>query len=206
MGSNTTNNNNNKQQHSMHYSTYESSSTTNNTTFVQADPSNFRAIVQQLTGSHMTASSSQGGSVRRDGSDGAGFKLHERRQQQGAIRKLEMIELNNNSNSNSNNSNAAHNYNNHHGPLNGHVRVRGGHDVAMVSPVSTLDGLSLGIRSPRTNPRSGSSMSEEEERVVIAEKGFYLHPVSPLSGGSRDFEPRLLPLFPLHSPRDNGQG
>uniref|UniRef100_A0A803LE95 VQ domain-containing protein n=1 Tax=Chenopodium quinoa TaxID=63459 RepID=A0A803LE95_CHEQI len=155
----------------MHYSTYESSSTTNNTTFVQADPSNFRAIVQQLTGSHMTASSSQGGSVRRDGSDGAGFKLHERRQQQGAIRK-----------------------------------VRGGHDVAMVSPVSTLDGLSLGIRSPRTNPRSGSSMSEEEERVVIAEKGFYLHPVSPLSGGSRDFEPRLLPLFPLHSPRDNGQG
>ncbi|XP_021736528.1 VQ motif-containing protein 11-like [Chenopodium quinoa] len=170
----------------MHYSTYESSSTTNNTTFVQADPSNFRAIVQHLTGSHTTASSSQGvapseGMVRM----GPGLSFMRGGSNKVLIRKLEMIKLNHNSN----NSNA-HNNNNHHGPLNGHVRVRGGHDVAMVSPVSTLDGLGLG----------------EEKRVVIAEKGFYLHPVSPLSGGSRDFEPQLLPLFPLHSPRDNGQG
>ncbi|KNA24012.1 hypothetical protein SOVF_019880 [Spinacia oleracea] len=201
--------------------TYESSLTTNNTTtFVQANPSNFRAIVQQLTGSHSAVSSSlQGGAtIQRDVSDvGSSFKLHERRQQQGAIRKLEMIKLSSNNNNNNNNNNyyynnvPSYNYNYHHGPSNGFGRVRGGNEVAMVSPVSTLDGLSLGVGSPspRADPRI--SMSEEAERVVIANKGFYLHPVSPLSGGGggggglRDCEPQLLPLFPLHSPRDGHQ-
>lgn len=46
-----------------------------------------------------------------------------------------------------------------------------------------------------------SSHSSSEEERAIAEKGFYLHP-SPLStprdGGA---EPQLLPLFPLSSPR-----
>lgn len=189
MASNT---NTNTKQPSMHL-TYESSLTTSNTTFVQANTSNFRAIVQQLTGSPSTASSSssQGGPSQRAVSDVASFKLHERRQQQGAIRKLEMIKLNNNDT-----------LSYHHGPLNGVVRPRRGNEVAMISPVSTLDGLGLGVASPSPKTYPRSSMSEEEERVVVAEKGFYLHPVSPLSGGSRDCEPQLLPLFPLHSPRD----
>lgn len=62
--------------------------------------------------------------------------------------------------------------------------------MVMVSPVSPLEYLAA-----RGSPRS------PEERA-IAEKGFYLHP-SPLSTPRGSDPPELLPLFPLHSPRDN---
>ncbi|XP_010691773.2 VQ motif-containing protein 11 [Beta vulgaris subsp. vulgaris] len=192
-----TNSTNTTKQQSMHHisSYHETSSlTTNNTTFVQANPSNFRAIVQHLTGSRSKSGTAKQPVLDVDNTATAAFKLHERRlqQSQGGIKKLDMIKLNDNSPR-------------YHGPINGLIRARGGNEVAMVSPVSTLDGLGLGVGSPspRNGPRSRSSMSEEEERVVIAEKGFYLHPVSPLSCNLRDNEPQLLPLFPLHSPRDN---
>ncbi|GAB4842107.1 hypothetical protein Ancab_012065 [Ancistrocladus abbreviatus] len=161
------------------------STTTNTTTFVQADPSNFRAIVQHLTGAPIHPPPAQKPpysfpspklTLKPNPSDMAGipppaFKLHERRQ---AMRKLEMIELNNNSHGSSSSS------------------------MVMPSPVSPLDNLARGIISPST-PRSPF---EEEEERAIANKGFYLHPVSPLSNTTtpRDAEPRLLPLFPLHSP------
>ncbi|XP_061370475.1 VQ motif-containing protein 4-like [Gastrolobium bilobum] len=48
----------------------------------------------------------------------------------------------------------------------------------------------------KSSPSLGSSSEEDK---AIAEKGFYLHP-SPMST-PRDFEPQLLPLFPVTSPR-----
>ncbi|KAL2936343.1 VQ motif-containing protein 11 [Bienertia sinuspersici] len=188
--------------------TTNNNSSNNNTTFVEANPSNFRAIVQHLTGSHTPASSDGGGGG--DHHQTTSYKLHERRQQQQghAIRKLDMIKLNNNNNNN--NSNDHYYYHNHHGPTNGLIRARGGssnsNDMAMASPVSTLDGLGLGVGSPspRTTRHTTRSSMSEEERVVIAEKGFYLHPVNHLNNGAtRDCKPQLLPLFPLHSPRDD---
>lgn len=65
----------------------------------------------------------------------------------------------------------------------------------IVSPVSTLDLWSHAGRE------STKSVVEEEDKV-IAEKGFYLHS-SPLSKPRGGAEPELLPLFPLHSPREN---
>ncbi|KAK4752937.1 hypothetical protein SAY87_021735 [Trapa incisa] len=49
---------------------------------------------------------------------------------------------------------------------------------------------------------SSSSSSTEEERV-IAEKGFYLHP-SPMNTPRGAEPPQLLPLFPVTSPRVSG--
>lgn len=73
----------------------------------------------------------------------------------------------------------------------------------MVSPVSPLDMFTRGSSSSPRTPHS--PIDEEEEEKAIAEKGFYLHrsPLStPRGGGGGGAEPELLPLFPLHSPRD----
>ncbi|CAO2815224.1 unnamed protein product [Amaranthus hypochondriacus] len=194
--SNSTNNIKLQQHNSMHNS---SSYEPTNTTFVQANPSNFRAIVQHLTGSHSGSSSQPGSGISDVGiRQTTSFKLHERRQhqqqqqhQQGVMRKLEMIKLNESTN--------------YYGPGNGLFRAIGGNEMGqmgMISPNSTLDGLGLWIGSPSPRADLRCSLSEEEERVVIVEKGFYLHPISPLSIASRDCKPQLLPLFPLHSPRD----
>ncbi|XP_055827355.1 VQ motif-containing protein 11 [Solanum dulcamara] len=150
-------------------------SSTPNTTFVQADPSNFRAVVQRLTGATQDSSSVK---LPVTGTGPAGprrpvFKLHERRQ---SARKLEIM-LNNGGSfggpllSPSSPSSAA--------------RKRS----FLASPISPLEILTRG--SPR------SPMEEEEK--AIAEKGFYLHP-SPLSTPRGSEPPELLPLFPLQSP------
>lgn len=160
------------------------------TTFVQAEPSTFRAVVQKLTGATENLLAEKlpvtlparlaGKPATVDmGPRRPAFKLHERRQ---SAKKLE-IKLNKGGAST---------------PLASSARQRGfmgfgGRETAMVSPVSTLDLFARG--SPKT-PRS----SLEEEEKAIAEKGFYLHP-SPLST-PRGSELELLPLFPLQSPRD----
>ncbi|RAL41371.1 hypothetical protein DM860_010165 [Cuscuta australis] len=147
-----------------------------NTTFVQADPSNFRAVVQRLTGAGQDPSAQKLPKVaaRRTSPGEMGprrpaFKLHERRQ---AARKLE-ISL---------------------GRCG--IPVPLSPSAAHPSPVSPLDIAG----TPRT-PRS--PMEVEEERG-IAEKGYYLHP-SPLGGArtGRSEPPELLTLFPLHSPMDH---
>ncbi|XP_019193670.1 PREDICTED: VQ motif-containing protein 4-like [Ipomoea nil] len=51
----------------------------------------------------------------------------------------------------------------------------------------------------KSSPSIMRNSSEEEEKA-IAEKKFYLHP-SPRASTPRDSEPQLLPLFPLTSPR-----
>ncbi|XP_072968716.1 VQ motif-containing protein 4-like [Typha angustifolia] len=160
----------------------------NPTTFIQADASSFKQVVQMLTGSAQTtarhAAPPQPPKKAATGPKKPPFKLYERRS---SLKNLKMISplvptfANSNANS----------------PLK---------PPEILSP-SVLDFPSLVLspvtplipdpfnRSPQPNP----AMSAEDR--AIAEKGFYLHP-SPRST-PRDAEPpRLLPLFPLTSPRD----
>ncbi|XP_058114285.1 VQ motif-containing protein 11-like [Magnolia sinica] len=161
------------------------------TTFVQADPSTFRALVQKLTGADgssphpklpitVTARHSPKPVLADMGPRRHAFKLQERRQN---MRKLEI----------------------NPGPTPRHARSLKG-DMMLVSPVSTLDRLfscsprtptspSLSLSSP--SPSSSSPCWEEER--AIAGKGFYLHPTA--VNAPRSSEPELLPLFPLHSPK-----
>lgn len=189
-----------------------------NTTFVQANPSNFRAVVQKLTGAPPSQDSlSVPKPTRLAGKSNSGemgprrpvFKLHERRLQS-AVRKLE-IKLNNDNGGGSGGglltpveyspSSSSSCYAN---KLKSFSTGFAG-EMIMVSPVSPLELLGRG--SPRTPPYKSSSSPmamEDEEMKGIAEKGFYLHP-SPLStprggGGGAAEPPELLPLFPLHSP------
>lgn len=74
-----------------------------------------------------------------------------------------------------------------------------------LSPVTPLvdpfNNSSSGSGSSPSLGSSSSSSSSEEERA-IAQKGFYLHP-SPMNT-PRGTEPQLLPLFPVTSPRISG--
>ncbi|CAI9766148.1 unnamed protein product [Fraxinus pennsylvanica] len=167
-----------------------------NTTFVQADPSTFRAVVQKLTGTTTldsathkppaaTPSCLAGKPITGEmGPRKPAFKLHERRQ---TARKLE-IKLGSGASSLSmvSPSTTRHQQRNLLG-FNG--------EMVMASPVSQLELFARG--SPRT-PRSPM----EEEEKAIAEKGFYFHP-SPLSTPRGAEPPELLPLFPVQSPGEN---
>ncbi|KAI3463426.1 hypothetical protein Pfo_020089 [Paulownia fortunei] len=159
-----------------------------NTTFVQADPSTFRAVVQRLTGAapEKLAGKPNSGEM---GPRRPAFKLHERRP---TARKLE-IKLNNH-----NNNGGAATTTTLHSPSSSARNHRSflGENTVMASPVSPLEYLAA-----RGSPKTPRSPVEEEERA-IAEKGFYLHP-SPLSTPRGSDPPELLHLFPLHSPRDN---
>ncbi|XP_068643915.1 VQ motif-containing protein 11 [Aristolochia californica] len=149
------------------------------TTFVQADPATFRALVQKLTGSNSSSHPHSPGSARSSSEHPIGprksssFKLHERRQ---SMRKLE-IKL----------SSATSHKN---------IINKGGGANLLVSPVSPLDHLSSFSPKTPTSP----CLTELEEERAIAEKGFYLHP-SLINTPRRGGDPELLPLFPLHSPR-----
>ncbi|KAK4362139.1 hypothetical protein RND71_017380 [Anisodus tanguticus] len=152
-------------------------SSTPNTTFVQADPSNFRAVVQRLTGATQDSSSVK---LPVTGPRRPAFKLHERRQ---SARKLEIM-LNNGGSF----SGPAVGFG--VGPLLSPSSPSSARKRSfLASPISPLEMLTRG--SPR------SPMEEEES--AIAEKGFYLHP-SPLSTPRGSEPPELLPLFPLQSP------
>lgn len=157
------------------------------TTFVQADPSTFRALVQKLTGAtpdtkHPVTVPARPSlrSVSADmGPRRPAFKLQERRQ---SMRKLEIALAT--------------------PPLQYPACRNLKGEMLLVSPVSPLDHLfSFSPRTPTSPCLSSSASWEEEEERAIAEKGFYLHP-SPLNT-PRNGEPELLPLFPLHSPRDS---
>ncbi|XP_057454147.1 VQ motif-containing protein 11 [Lotus japonicus] len=182
----------------LHSPTYGSDPTTPNTTFVQADPSNFRAVVQKLTGAsedheklpltlparlaaqtHRPSSATT--AVDTMGPKKPNFKLHERRNA-AASKKLQELTI---------------------GVMERPVMLTAAsmtsvspssgsyvRSMMMASPVSQLEWMARG--SPRTP-------HEEEEERAIAGKGFYLHP-SPLSTPRASNPPELLPLFPLHSP------
>ncbi|XP_062226923.1 VQ motif-containing protein 11 [Phragmites australis] len=161
-----------------------------NTTFVQADPATFRALVQKLTGApggtpaekqEVVMTVAHAPPPRRP-------KLQERRRAVPA--RLELTRR------------QSFYYHHHHGLVH--------------SPVSPMDAYLLASSSSSPSLSSSSSMSpsthsssscgvviskeeEEREEKAIASKGFYLHS-SPRSGGDGE-RPKLLPLFPVHSPR-----
>ncbi|KAF8107881.1 hypothetical protein N665_0116s0086 [Sinapis alba] len=181
------------------------------TTFVQADTSSFKQVVQMLTGSsdrpkqHNTSSLKPNPTHQPDPrsspsqftippikavtnkkhSSSSGFRLYERRN---SMKNLKINPLNPVFN-----------------PVNSAFSPR---KPEILSP-SILDFPSL-VLSPVTplipDPfnRSGSSSQspDDAEEKAMKERGFYLHP-SPATT-PMDSEPRLLPLFPVTSPRVSG--
>ncbi|XP_073310755.1 VQ motif-containing protein 4-like [Primulina huaijiensis] len=167
------------------------------TTFVQADTSSFKQVVQMLTGSaETTRMASRPDTVRSSippiKTGTRKDKLFERRN---SLKNLKISPL---------------------GPglVNGRPGFLSGYSVSprngtpeILSP-SILDFPSL-VLSPITplipdpfNRGTGtnscdSSLNMEAEDKAIKEKGFYMHP-SPVNT-PRDSEPRLLPLFPVTS-------
>ncbi|XP_045830066.1 VQ motif-containing protein 11 [Trifolium pratense] len=193
----------------MHSPTYGSDPTTPpNTTFIQADPSNFRQVVQKLTGasqdpsaqklpitlpSRLTAQTQANRcspSITNEpimGLKKPNFKLHERRSKKLQLNVSEThMMFQNNNNNNNNNMMMMMLMNNNNNNIN--------RSVVMASPVSPLEFYMAHGNSPKSPYYEDE---EDEEEKVIAEKGFYLHP-SPRA--SQQQPPELLPLFPLHSP------
>jgi hypothetical protein len=152
-----------------------------NTTFVQADPATFRALVQKLTGAPPEEDRPEASVLapvpRRP-------KLQERRC--AAPPRLELARPHHQS---------FYYLHHHHGGL-----------MAQHSPVSPMDAYVLASSSSSSSmspsPRGVTISKEEEEREekAIASKAFYLHS-SPRSAGDDGERPQLLPLFPVHSPR-----
>ena len=179
------------------------------TTFVQADTSNFKQVVQMLTGSSennnnnnnntttttkqssnpppLSSSSKNHHHIRTAPKKQQSFKLYERRNN---LKNSLMI--------NTLMPNFAH--------ANTGFSPR---KTEILSP-SLLDFPSLALspvtplnkEDPFDKSSSPSLGSSSEEEKAIAEKKFYLHP-SPITT-PRDSEPQLLPLFPLSSPRVSG--
>lgn len=174
----------------------------NPTTFVQADSSSFKQVVQMLTGSSDTVKNAANGSTRTDpiknpipvmktgSKKEKASKLYERRN---SLKNLKISPL-----------------------IPGFVSGYSGSPrkpgpAEILSP-SMLNFPSL-VLSPVTplipDPFNrfqqngfGPNINMEAENKAIAHKGFYLHP-SP-SNTPRGSEPRLLPLFPVTSPRVSG--
>jgi len=167
------------------------------TTFVQADTANFKQVVQRLTGSDTPPSAQNkpakthhhhhhhGASGLAGGPKKPAFKLYERRIGKNNLKMIAPLAM------------AA-------AAAAGASPRKPGPEV--LSP-SVLDFPSLALGSPVTplvsdpfnrSPASASPGEEEEaaERAAIARKGFFLHP-SPRAAEP----PRLLPLFPVTSPR-----
>ncbi|CAN6337067.1 unnamed protein product [Urochloa humidicola] len=171
------------------------------TTFVQADTANFKQVVQRLTGSDTPPSSAaqnkpaksthhhhhhHGGVGLAGGPKKPSFKLYERRIGKNNLKMIAPLAM------------AA-------AAAAGASPRKPGPEV--LSP-SVLDFPSLALGSPvtplvpdpfnRSSPASASPGEEEEaaERAAIARRGFFLHP-SPRGAEP----PRLLPLFPVTSPR-----
>ncbi|OEL19122.1 hypothetical protein BAE44_0019856 [Dichanthelium oligosanthes] len=163
------------------------------TTFVQADTTSFKQVVQMLTGAEQPAAKNDATTkAAAAGNSGGGgqaaggpcrpkkpsFKLYERRSSMKNLKMIAPLAM---------------------GPPPSPRRAA----PEILSP-SVLDFPSLRLSSPVTpltgdpfnrSPASTSS-SEEAERAAIAERGFFLHP-SPRAAEP----PRLLPLFPVTSPR-----
>ncbi|KAF8411140.1 hypothetical protein HHK36_003679 [Tetracentron sinense] len=168
------------------------------TTFIQADTTSFKQVVQMLTGSSETAKQaskttpeSSSKSVIppiKTGTKKQGFKLYERRN---SLKNLKISPL-----------------------IPGLIQNSGfsPRKTEILSP-SLLNFPSLVLspvtplipdpfnRSPSHCAGSSIGNSSAVEKS-ITEKGFFLHP-SPITT-PRDSEPRLLPLFPVTSPRVSG--
>ncbi|XP_008801910.2 VQ motif-containing protein 11-like [Phoenix dactylifera] len=172
---------------------------TNKTTYVQAEPWAFRAVVQKLTGvpedsPHKLPVSGTPRSSRAPAPPPPPASLLKRQKLQERRRapaKLE-IELG---------PSSARCSKPHHRHLwSSKPEVAAGFS----SPVSPMDPFFFNVFSPSPTTPSPSSLKkekeeEEEERATVEKGFFYLHP-SPRSGGE---PPKLLALFPLHCHRDS---
>nr|GEU92980.1 hypothetical protein [Tanacetum cinerariifolium] len=152
------------------------------TTFVQADTSSFKQVVQMLTGSSQQADSSNGPNASKVSIPPVkkqSFKLYERRNSLNLKNGLMINPMGPRFGSSSSSP-----------------RVQ-----ELLSP-SILDFPSL-VLSPVT-PLVEDPFDKKEEDRVIKEKGFYLHPSPRRATTPRgSMEPRLLPLFPVTSPRSS---
>ena len=155
------------------------------TTFVQADSSSFKQVVQMLTGSSETTirhtQISETAPLAKHPippSKKPSFKLYERRH--ASFKNLKAI-----------------------------LSPMMQQQPEILSP-SILDFPALALNSPVTplnpdpfnrnpNPNSAAGVSAEER--AIAEKGFYLHPSPRSTAPAESDPPRLLPLFPVVSPK-----
>ncbi|XP_041026099.1 VQ motif-containing protein 4 [Juglans microcarpa x Juglans regia] len=187
------------------------------TTFVQADTSSFKQVVQMLTGSSETArhaSSPKPTTNNSPASDSpskthippiksimpkkqqSGFKLYERRSSLNNLKINPLIPV--------------------FAPNNSGFSPRKPEILSpsiLDFPALTLSPVTPLIHDPfdrsayvsfqsNVNANVNAKLDEEAEEKAIKEKGFYLHP-SP-STTPRESEPRLLPLFPTTSPRVSG--
>ncbi|CAN6443613.1 unnamed protein product [Victoria cruziana] len=178
------------------------------TTFIQADPSSFKHVVQMLTGLPETAAAAAAARKQTSSASSSpssndqpprghlpsfkktsSFRLYERRQK--TLRKLKL---------------SVHGF-----PFG----AAGGLSSPLSSPAASpvplspstlldLTALSLSpvtplISDPFAASAAAAAAAAAEEKA-IAEKGFYLHPSTPRGGESTE-PPRLLPLFPVTSPR-----
>ncbi|CAL9778139.1 unnamed protein product [Musa acuminata subsp. burmannicoides] len=178
------------------------------TTFIQADASSFKQVVQMLTGSVATAAKHAGATAapptknlvspaaKATGPKKPTFKLHERR---GSLKNLKMISP----------------------MIPGFVKSDPSSPMGVaffsrrqpeiLSP-SMLDLPSLNLspvtplipdpfnRTPQPSPAAATGATMSAEDRAIAERGFYFHP-SPKTTPRGSEPPRLLPLFPVTSPR-----
>ncbi|MBA0822941.1 hypothetical protein Goarm_019705 [Gossypium armourianum] len=187
------------------------------TTFVQADTTTFKQVVQMLTGSSETAKQASSKPPTQ-------HHHHHHHQQDPALPskssfpippmktnspKKQNFKLYERRNSNLKNNLMINTFlpSNNGGGGGGGGAFYSPRNAEILSP-SLLDFPKLAL-SPVTplnedpfNKSSPSLGNSSEEEKAIAEKGFYLHP-SPMST-PRDTEPQLLPLFPVTSPRVSG--
>ncbi|KAJ0682233.1 putative VQ motif-containing protein/13/19/31/33 [Helianthus annuus] len=173
------------------------------TTFVQADTSSFKKVVQMLTGSSETAK--HAAATRPDfptrspipptktGLNKKPSKLYERRNTMKNFKISPLVP----------------------GFVNGSVFSgsprRPGTPEILSPGILNFPSLVLSPVTPlvpdlfNRSPATGDSpiLNVEAEDQAIAQKGFYFHP-SPASTPASSSEPRLLPLFPVTSPRVSG--
>lgn len=158
------------------------------TTFVQADLSSFREVVQRLTGPSDSDPVHDGSPLQPMGVKRPMFKLHERRQY--TRTKLEIIK-------------PTVQFKLHSADQKSFSPSKSGNSGFVPSPLSTpskpLSNLSIAEEKSKGESQVCELNSEEEEKA-IKERRFYLHP-SPRSRSGYT-APELLTLFPLTSPNN----
>ncbi|XLT38732.1 hypothetical protein HN873_070024 [Arachis hypogaea] len=181
------------------------------TTFVQADTSSFKQVVQMLTGSSETAKQASKPAsphhhnhsippikpnANKKQQQQSGFKLYERRNSLKNLNINPLMPV--------------------FSPIGSGFSPRKPEILSpsildfpalVLSPVTPLIPDPFDRSGPsqqQTGFSSSPGLDSEAEDKAIKEKGFFLHP-SPAST-PRDSEPRLLPLFPTTSPRASPSG
>ncbi|CAA0833979.1 VQ motif-containing protein 31 [Striga hermonthica] len=175
------------------------------TTFVQADSTCFRDLVQRLTGPSGNQAQAQVQAPVKSPAPKPTQKLHERRKY--SKPKIEIAKLGDFQDHQSLQSKMATSPNMLFGGS-----PQGGFGAFSTSPSSSVMMLSLpnslqaspistpvGSSNKRASPSNELELNPGEEEKAIKEKRFYLHP-SPRSKPRLAPDPELLTLFPLASP------